>query len=362
MNDEIQAKNRIGWIDIAKAIGIIFVLINHAELQLGFVTFLGGMFYMPVFFVLSGYTYKDNCDESMKTFIVNKAKRLLIPYACFQLILVGMITIKSIIAKQSIAQILFPLLGAFYSRNALYANATDTFAKVPNNNINLMTSFPAPLWFLTGLFITLIIYKLIMTLAKGNEKRGLLYVGISILIGIILKYLCPILLPWSIDTALISVGFIHIGKIMKKENLVYRLYKKPFYILAVFLVFITTSYINGSGNMSIRNFGNSVLLYIFVGGTGSVLVMLISKFIEEHSKRAKGTLEMIGIHTIGILALHLVIYAVIVNAFSIIDISGGMLEKVAKIIASVVILVPTDWFIQEYLPFVYGKKRRKNEK
>jgi fucose 4-O-acetylase-like acetyltransferase len=252
--------------------------------------------------------------------------------------------------------------GAFYSRNALYANASDTIIEVPNNNIDLMTALNAPLWFLTCLFITLILYKLIMTLAKGSARREFFYLGISILIGTILKYFCPILLPWSIDTALISVGFIHIGKILNRENIVHKLYKNPFYILAVFLVFISTSYINGSVNMSIRDFGKSVLIYIIVGGSGSVLVMLISKVIEEHSKILKNLLVMIGKHTIGILAFHLVIFAVIAYALGIINISGGWIEKVAIIIASVVILVPTDWFIQEYLPFVYGKKRRKNEK
>ena len=49
-------QKRLLWMDIAKAIGILVVLVVHAELDLGPVTFLGGMFYMPVFFVLAGMT------------------------------------------------------------------------------------------------------------------------------------------------------------------------------------------------------------------------------------------------------------------------------------------------------------------
>ena len=44
-------KQRILWMDIAKALGILIVLIVHGGISLGPVTFLGGMFYMPVFFV-----------------------------------------------------------------------------------------------------------------------------------------------------------------------------------------------------------------------------------------------------------------------------------------------------------------------
>lgn len=358
MNDKIQEKNRIGWIDIAKAIGILFVLINHAELQLGVVTFLGGMFYMPVFFVLSGYTYKDNCQESIKTFMIGKGKRLLIPYLWFQFVLVGLFVLRLIVAKQSLVTAIVPILGAFYSRNALYAKASEVLVAVPGSNIDFMTALNAPLWFLTGLFITLVLYKIIMTLAKSDLKREWIYLSISIFIGILLKYFCPILLPWSMDTAFLSVGFIHMGKIMRQKKVVLKLYENPFYAIVVFLVFVATSYINGGVNMSIREFGNSTLLYLVVGGTGSLFLMILSKGIEEHLKITSRLLESVGRHTIGILAFHLVAFPVIGVVLNILGISGEILEKVAKIIVSVVILVPTDWLIQSYLPFVYGIKRR----
>ncbi len=358
VSGKIQARSRIGWIDIAKAIGILVVLINHAELQLGAATYLGGMFYMPIFFVLSGYTYKDNRQESVKSFTISKAKRLLIPYMWFQIALLALFTVQLILAKQSLVTAIVPILGAFYSRNVLYANALEVFVTVPTNNIEFFKALNAPLWFLTGLFITLILYKLIMTLAKGNLKREWIYLSISIFIGILLKYFCPILLPWSIDTAFISVGFVHMGKIMRQKNVVLKLYNNPFYVIVIVLVFIAISYINGSVNMSVREFGKSTLLYLVVGGTGSLLLMLISKAIEEHTRITSHLFIIIGRHTIGILAFHLVAFGVIGVLLHILGISGEIIEKVAKIIVSVVILVPTDWFIQRYLPFVYGIKRR----
>ncbi|MFA9376717.1 MAG: acyltransferase family protein [Lachnotalea sp.] len=358
MNNKLQVKNRIGWIDIAKAIGILVVLINHAELHLGFVTFLGGMFYMPVFFVLSGYTFKNHSEESIRSFIMNKAKRLLVPYACFQVVLIGLFTMINVIKRQSVGQILYSIVGAVYSRNTLFAKASDTLVTVPTNTIDLMTGLSGPLWFLTALFVTLVIYKFILTVSNGSAKREWLYLGISIFIGIMFKYMCPILLPWSIDSAFVSVGFIHCGRMMKKENIIQKLYRAPHYILGIIAVFVVLSYINGIVNMSIRDFGKSVLIYLVVGSVGSLLVMLISKAIEEYTKIINQILEMIGRHTIGILAFHLIIFGIIQSVFVILQLSDGMIEKSIKIIASVVILVPTDWFIQKNLPFVYGIMRR----
>jgi len=358
MNDKVQAKNRIGWIDIAKAIGILFVLINHAELGLGIVTFLGGMFYMPVFFVLSGYTYRDNHQESIKTFALNKAKRLLIPYVWFQITLIGLYAVRSILSGQSFSKLIIPIVGAFYSRNALFPKSSEVVLSLTDQNIDLMTALNAPLWFLTGLFSTLLIYKLIMTLAKNNARREWIYLCISVLFGILLKYFCPVLLPWSMDTAFVSVAFIHMGKLMKQKNVMERLSHKPIYTGLILVIFVLASYVNGSVNMSIREFGHSVLLYLLVGGTGSLIIMVVSKFIEEYIRAIGAGMEHIGRHTIGILAFHLIIFGLVDAILQMAGITDGVIEKVAKIIIAVVILVPTDLLLQKYLPFVYGINRR----
>lgn len=358
MEKELKTKKRIGWIDIAKAMGIFIVLINHAMLNLGIITFLGGMFYMPIFFVLSGYTFKEYSSESLLPFIKNKARRLLIPYACFQLFLTGVYTVKNLLGNRPFFEVIRPILGAVYSRNAIYPKAEDVLVFVPKTNIDFMTALNAPLWFMTGLFVSLVIYKFILIKANQNKKMEFIYLGICILTGIALKYFCPLLLPWSIDTALISVGFLHMGKILERESRFDLLCKKPFSIIFIIIIFVVVSYLNGSVNMSIRAFGKSVLLYVIAGSSGTVCIMLLSKAIEKNFKYLASLLEWIGRHTIGILALHLVIFAITDSFSSNIGLTGTTIEKVAKILLSVVILVPIDGLIETYLPFVYGQKRR----
>ena len=77
---EKREDKRLLWLDFGKAAGILIVLLVHAQCALGAVTFYGGMFYMPVFFVAAGYTYRQRAGESFGDFIKKKAKRLLVPY------------------------------------------------------------------------------------------------------------------------------------------------------------------------------------------------------------------------------------------------------------------------------------------
>lgn len=42
-------KKRIAWLDAAKAIGILVVLLVHTGRSFGLVSYYGGMFYMPIF-------------------------------------------------------------------------------------------------------------------------------------------------------------------------------------------------------------------------------------------------------------------------------------------------------------------------
>ena len=82
-----MGEKRIVWMDLAKAMGILVVLVVHTGASLGPVTFLGGMFYMPVFFVLAGMTFSYRPQESFFVFVKKKARRLLVPYFGYNLFL-----------------------------------------------------------------------------------------------------------------------------------------------------------------------------------------------------------------------------------------------------------------------------------
>ena len=84
-----KAKNigRISYLDIAKGISIICIILGHLDSSpINRVVFT---FHVPIFFLISGY-FVDN-KLKILDFIKNKAKRLLIPYyiTCLVIILLA---------------------------------------------------------------------------------------------------------------------------------------------------------------------------------------------------------------------------------------------------------------------------------
>ena len=85
--------DRLGYIDVAKGIGILCVMLGHFGIQaIDKVVFT---FHMPLFFLISGYFINDNV--SIWEFVKRKISRLLVPYyvtgvsICFLLILADIV-------------------------------------------------------------------------------------------------------------------------------------------------------------------------------------------------------------------------------------------------------------------------------
>ena len=64
------------WLDMVKGFGMICVIFGHLyNMTAKAIVYI---FHMPLFFFISGYTYKPK--ENFKTFFLKKIKRLGIPY------------------------------------------------------------------------------------------------------------------------------------------------------------------------------------------------------------------------------------------------------------------------------------------
>lgn len=77
----MQRKN---WIDWAKALGILLVVMGHSNYAIGNMIPMIFMIHMPLFFVASGYLFKTN--KSLREMTVSNVRTLLIPYLLFNLI------------------------------------------------------------------------------------------------------------------------------------------------------------------------------------------------------------------------------------------------------------------------------------
>lgn len=330
-------KERLAWMDMAKGFGILIVLMNHAELNLGPVNWLGGMFYMPVFFVMAGMTFSMRQEETMLKFASRKAKRLLVPYfACSLFLFLFFFCKDSLLSGQVSKDSFFPLLGILYSRNCLYPLTAGA-------NVQLMTILNAPSWFLTCLFLALLFFAGVWKLGEKNKKAACGMGLLLMLAGLLLHYVSPVLLPWSLECALYATVFLWAGYGIRKYRITEWVYEKKWPALPLALLFVGAAWLNGPVNMSVGSYGASLLLYALVGTAGSLLCLAGAYALEKRNIAAAACAgSAAGRQTLRLLCLHLFVFMLVKTAAGYLPYIGtdGPFLKIWMILASFLLLAP----------------------
>lgn len=208
----MRTKKRIEWIDLARGIAIVAVVIGHS-LGKYFPGYFGNFifaFHMPIFFVLSGYLYKN---KSKRLLLKNSFLNLLIPYLTtivIELVLLFFYKIfpNSIIAPSKTSSVKEFLISSIY--------ASGGAVKVPYFNITLIPI--GALWFLVAMFFATQIFNLVMTipLKKSVElKRSIIFLALSFIGTYSARF---IFLPFSIQPALLAQIFLYFGYLIKQYN------------------------------------------------------------------------------------------------------------------------------------------------
>jgi len=302
----MERKRRENWIDIVKCIAIIVVLLNHSGLQIPFVNFYGGMFYVPVFFVLSGYTYQRK-EERFTDFVKQKAKRLLVPYLVVNLCLVFFFFIKNDVLTGNVSKLsLEPLIGVLFARNQLLSESGMAFLEFSGcKNHYFLTVLNSPTWFLPAMFLAIVVFDAIFRLVKEDMKKIALVSTLMVLCAIIYHYLVPFLLPFSLDSLAYFVVFIAFGYYMKTNQILERLEQHLWSYGGLFLLFIILATWNGSANFSVGFFGKSIGLAMANAIFSSLIIMDICRNLE---KQLPKVLSYIGRHTLAIMNWHLFVF------------------------------------------------------
>ena len=270
-------------IDAAKGFGIILVLLAHSEFwnfcrtnstvlfvpQAETLVKLATASYMPLFYVLSGYTFKDTPCVLQARF-----RRIIVPYFFWGLIALGITSVLIWMNEHSLLGCLKHVFGLLYSRFSLYP--------IDNSeNVLLLPRGAAPLWFLTSLFSS---YACFMVLFKCRRYRYLLF--LVYVVAIVLLSFMPILLPWSLDTAPAGAIFIYAGYKMKDQQLLSLSYRKLLPIVfSLVILYVYLVSLNDSINMSVRIYGKysyiSPMLFVLIGLIGSYLCCCLCMALEK---------------------------------------------------------------------------------
>lgn len=305
---------RLDFLDIAKGIAIILVLFSHSS---GFPVFGNAVvaFYMPLFFFVSGYVYKPG--RGIKNNIIRKLKQLLIPYAGFTLLLYAEHILLAILKHElTWDNIFMPLIGALYSRAALYAD-------MRQDNIYFFTLSNGPMWFITGMAVSCVIFYCLVDKFLENRKNMLIITVVLIAVTVVFTY-CPVLLPWSIDTAFACALFMLYGALLGKNKFFGDGNKvNIWYLILVTLVYCMISELCEPVNLSLRDYGypNAIgaFWFIFAAMTGIIIFLWLCKYMEKSA--IKNIFITIGKHTYTIMALHIIIIKYLNRAYYIFHMS-----------------------------------------
>lgn len=242
---------RLEYVDIAKGIGIVLVVCSHSD-ALDLMWLMMGMF-VPIFYFCSGYTYshKGTFKECMK----KRFRKLFVPYLFFNILMFCAFMHFSI----------REVFGVFYSRYSLYPLEVSP-------NIKFLTSGNYPMWFLTSMIISYLFFYMIV---YHDKIKFWLLVSYVILTFFMIK--CPILMPWSIDTAFLTSLFMYVGMVVRNRNFISA---NLWQVGLIALAYIVLQIIGGDINLSVRMYGTSVIIYFVLGCFGSFCVLWGSRYLE----------------------------------------------------------------------------------
>lgn len=305
----MSEKKRENWIDFVKLLAMLIVVMNHAGCSVKGVSFWGGMFFVPVFFVLSGYTYSIS-DHSMKETIQKKAKRLLLPYLWANIFLFAFFYCKDVLLTHTrgVKQMLTSLVGIFYARNQLFEQTHWSFIPYGKTNYYLMTNLNSPTWFLPALFLTIVVFEVALYVSKKEMKKLWLIATVLYLIAVVYHYACPLLLPFSIDSVPLFYVMFLTGYCIKQKDVFSIWNQKRWMVVILVVLLLASAYINGSANYSIGEYGNSMTLALYNAIASSTLVMYLCQKCDRWIPKI---LAILGQKTLFILCYHMLILAIL---------------------------------------------------
>lgn len=282
--EAIKTEKRISWIDIAKAIGIFYIVLGHVYEDTTIFRIILYLFHVPLFFILSGFTYHYYKDQ--KEFILKKLKQLYIPY-----ILVSIISIF-------IYLILGNYIGENVSLNAGSLIQSLYFMIYANTNYGVMM-WNRPLWFIPALLVSLVIINLIEIIK--NKPTKIIIVILLTALGMFCGYK-QIYLPLQTEGALSMLIWIYIGIYLKpylvKDTIEFN-FKWTAISIVLLVLGLTVGLINGSISVMSDQYGSNPLFYFIAAFSLSLVTIIISKMININK-----ILEYIGRSTLFILLWH----------------------------------------------------------
>ncbi|WP_166238597.1 acyltransferase family protein [Paenibacillus turpanensis] len=199
-------KTREIWIDFAKGLSIILVVMGHSGD--GLVDHYLGWFRIPFFFIVSGFLFKAISRETFPSWSKKRVQQLIVPYIAYGI---------------STALIIFIVNGADimgFGKNLM---------KLAYGGQVLKGEFGV-YWFITCLLITQVLFGF---LSRFSLKTEVTIIAFLYVISHSFNW-TQYLIPWNVDSVFLTIIYYAIG--YHSKELLISLIKKPMIVIASFLL------------------------------------------------------------------------------------------------------------------------------
>lgn len=288
---------RILWLDVAKGITIILMVIGHSSIPKIISDFIW-TFHMPFFFMASGYTSKFN-GGGYKLFVSRKLKTIMLQFLIYSVI---NILLHSIASDLTIGEYALGVL-----KNGWLG---------------------VPLWFVPVLFLALLVTDLVYRI-DNKYVRMLLFLVLPVTSAVLCKY--HIVLPWDIAAVPIAAFFVMCGHELRVKSDKFTMGIKPSFVIFA-VCFALTAGVSLFWRLDLCWNNVLPLLPKIVGAiSGSVMISLLAVFIGRWLPYSTKILSAAGKETFVVLAFSETAIVLLNHFFS--------LNFIVKYILLIVILI-----------------------
>lgn len=268
-----MSNQRIQYIDIAKGIGILLVVIGHCINSLSFLGKWIWSFHMPLFFVISGLCFNPSKNTLFVPFFLKKTRTLLLPLVIFSIL---MVAIKSVIFPSEF------------------------------NFATLKMNFPdAAYWFIFVLFLSEILFFSIDKITN-NQYLKFILLFLCLIIGKLLN-IYHIYFPYNLCSIFACTFFYGIGNIFRTtihsilNNINTNGKSIIVSIILLLIPAVSVYYLNNTIDLRSNTIPFPILYHVLIAFIGITGIFLLSKVLSRIDSLIKTITLYLGRNTLIIL-------------------------------------------------------------
>lgn len=278
-------KERIPYIDVAKGLLILMVLLHHMPhvVRILGVTdsfyqgvddcaFLYSTYFMPAFFLITGYCSRQTRELNVRNLVIKNLKTIILPAFTLGLVC-SCIGLAGMVYKQGVG--VLPI----------------EFAKAVYHNVGSIVKNGGNYWFLSALFVAKImhsiIYHNVIKISIGGGEKIILFAIYLTLVALgYLMFSLNVKEHWAIWHAFLLCIFLYCGQLLRESGISKRISVvsiTTFVVIILFYVVILNSIALPRVAMKIViDTWYEVPVFLILSFTGSVMIFTISRFIYEN--------------------------------------------------------------------------------